>query len=756
MATQRRTSGLAQAAMGRGGGGGGAAGIAQTLQQFMQTFGQAMNKMTTGIQQAHAQQAQESQQQMKNVANVAEQAYNHAQRQAEMQHQEARQDAATENARGYQLKLADYQDALQRNVEKDAKEVALLLNQQNQAQTRVVQDHEKNVATVKDSVNQGLKWIYGMDANNSWDQLGPDGLKLRETMLSLAHTSKGLSEDYDNSPYMDKFLALKGQADKDIIAGKTDYQSLVDTRPPQLMVPVPESMTHAKDLNLPVFSKDEIAQWEARNGYPKGGLWAMKTDDPKTLLVNPVGFSALMAAKQEDSMAALLSSAASKRDFILGRVKEARTWKDYIDKQEELQVSLRNTFRDLVPDVVSKTFQPAPVQAALGGVGTAPSAPDAESLLYSMYAAMLKDPDVVDKVRGLSAPVGDPKRWVPGDHPELADPGEKAARAGADSPVMWKIKAAEAALTDYLESGHNDGELRSTISRWMGGLSEAQVYQIGLRDETAAKIGALKRMGPGAKIGGFFGGVTGGPAALEARKALYDAESQVIAKMNSINRDRVHVPIDTSPIMHSFRDNNHAYEALTDGHAMSVLSTMSPTDLKAASAAGALPQGLNEGEDKLFRVPVSTTQGLVMLNSRPGARTAIKDYARGGPTPEEEHVFKSPEYNRVQAYYQHVAENGFESGGVKAPPGAPSLPVQKPYQALVAKLHADRAKSVMPQEAAPQPQQAPAATNAPAPPSVPPAAGPSVGGMGEQQAPMGEPGELAPQPQMGPTPEGGQ
>ena len=769
MAPQRRTGALAQAAMGRqGGGGGGAAGITQALQQFMQTFTQSMNKMATGIQKAQVQQAQESQQHMANVANVAEQAYNHAQRQAEMQHAEARQDAATQNAREYQANIENYRDALQRNVEKDAKSVALLLNQQEQAQKRVIHDHEKSVATVRDAGNQGFKWIYNMDATGEWNQLGPEGLELRATMLELAHTSRALAEDYDNSPYMDKFFALKAQADKDIIEGNPEYQSLTDVRPPQMLIPVPESMLRAKDLELPKYSKEQIADMELRNGYPKDGLWAMQTDDPKRFLVNPVGFRAMMAAKQEDATLALLSSAAAKQEFLIERGKQAREWKEYSDKNEELQINLRNSFGDVVPDVISRSMRPAAMQAGLQlGGDTMPPDSDLKSLLYSFYAGMVKDPDAVEKLKGLALPEGDPKRWVPGQHPEVADPGERAARAGADGPHAWKLTAAERALTSYLDDEARNGDaIRAQVSQWIRGLTPAQVWQIGLKDETAHKITVMKQVTPWQKVGLFaqeiesgipiIGGLAKIPT--EARKAMVDATFEVVGKLRSLNRDLIRVPLDASPVMRSYRDNNHAYEVLTVGHGLAVVSMMSPAELKTVGAMGALPAGLNPEDKGMFRRPIGVTQSIVTLTGGPNARTAIKDYARGGPGPEEKKVFKSPEFDRVRAYYEHVSEHGFEPANVAGSVGWPAPATMRPYLSQTTKLHESRTKALMPEQPAQAGQVSPAQvplpqqTNAPAPP---PAAGPPP--VGEAPLPMGIPDQLAPQPQTGPPGvEGGQ
>lgn len=776
MATANRPdrAALVQAAMGRGrgGGGGGAEGFAAAIQQFMASFGQAMNKMTTQIGKASEMQAREGQQQMANVANMAEMSYNQAMKKADTQHAEARQDAATQNAREYQLQASDYQAALNKQVESEAKEVALLLTQQQQAQQRVIHDHERSVATVQDAGNQAFKWIYNMDATNGWNQLGAGGLKLREDMLQLTHTSRALAEDYDNSPYMDKFFALKEQADKDIIAGSPEYQSLSGTRPPQMLIPVPESMTHAKDLDLPVYSKQEIADMELRNGYPKDGLWAMQVNNPdgtpntKTLLVNPVGFRALMAARQEDTAMALLSSAAAKQDFLIKRGKEAKGWKDYSDKQEELQTNLRSTLSDVVPDVISKAMRPPARTAGLGGGETIAPA-DLKSLLYSFYGGMLKDSDAIEKLKGLGLSEGDPKRWVPGDHPELADPGEKAARAGEDSPHAWKLTAAERALTSYLDDeAHNGDEIRAQVSHWIAGLTPAQVHQIGLREETANKIAIMKQVTPMQKVGLYAQEIesslpiVGGWAKIpgEARRAMVDATFEVVGKLRSLNRDLVRVPLDTSPVMRNYRDSNHAYEVLTDGHALAAASTMDPADFKTAAAGGFLPAGLNQGEEGLFRRPIGVTQSIVTITGRPGARTAIKDYARGGPGPEEEKVFKSPEFNKVQGYYEHVSEHGFGPASVNVSPELPGVATTRPYLSLTERLHASRAKALLTPEQ-PAQGQAPSAqvpvpqqTNAPAPP-------PAVGSppMGEVPPPMGTPDQLAPQPQIGPPGiEGGQ
>lgn len=751
----------------RGGGGGGGAGIAQALQQFMQSFGQSLNKMTQQVGKAQQEQSQSAQQQMANIANVAEQSYNQAQRKSEQQHQEARQDAATQDAREYQLQSADYQRALEENVARDAKSVALIIQQQEAAKSRIIQDRERNVATIADARSAAWKWVTeDMDKNNKWDLLGEKGLELREDMLKSIRVSGAINEDYQNSPYADRLFAQVAETQRAVLNGETDFQDFTGTHPQAPLVPVPESMIHAKDLDLPTFTSEEIQEWENRNGYPKGGLWAMKTDDPKTVMVNPVGFSALMAAKQQDSFLAVTSAKEAQREFLLGKAKSYKQWKDRADPQEELQVRLVKEFNTVVPDAFAGTFRPAPVTQAIPGAASSisPVGADTDSLLRSLYGSILKNPELVDRAMSMSLPEGDPKRWVPG---MSGDPAESAK----DEPDMWKIKAAETAVSLYLENAHGSAPIRANIAAWLGGLSEQQVWQVGLSDDVAQSLVNLKRMGPGAKMGGFFGGITGAGATAStgARKMLYRAESQVIANLSIAHRDRISDPINNNPILHTWKDNNHAVEFLQDGTAMAVLSRMEPEELKSAAAAGVIPQGIVDEHNTnpgLFRTSVSVTKGAVMLNSRPGARSAIHEYVQGGLPEEVDKVISNPLYNKSRSFYEYTANNGIGYNSVNAPSNGSSKPRPRSASALIELLHTDRASSRalmdVPPEQVGQQTPGPSAprptTNAPQPvrpsPAVPqggqPAQpSPQIGQMGQEQEPFGQALQLTPPMEMG-------
>lgn len=739
---------LVQAAMSRrgGGGSGGTQALAAAMQQFMTAFSSAMSKMVQQVGKAQEEQSQQSQQAMANIANVAEQSYNQAQRKAETEHQEKRQDAATEGAREYQLELADYQMALNKQVATDGKEIALLMQQEEAAKNRILEKRERSVATIADARESAWKWINETDADNGWDSL-PNGLKTREQMLDLIRMSGVVNEDYQDSPYSDRLHAMVGEAQQAILVGGTEFESVVGTQPSPPMLPVPTSMVKSLGLDLPMLTREEMEEWENRNGYPKGGVWAMKTDDPKLLMVNPVGFSALMAAKQQDTFLAMTGAKMSQRDFLLKQAKKQREWDEYAGPIEEAAVELTKQFNLMVPDALSSVLNPIAKQAgSIPGVGVAetPVGYDSRSLLQNIYASVLRGkPDLAEKAMRLGLPEGDPKRWVPGADP---DPAKKAQ----DFYDVQQIKAVTDALANHLETGHTDPTFRSNVAAWLGGMSESQVWQAGLSDDVAGAISGIKRGGVAAER--TFGVVP-------ARKLMDRAVSQVIANLSIANREQIRIPARNNTVMHVWRESNHAAAVLQDGTAVAVLSRMDPDELKSAAESGSLPEGLTEAAANpgLFRVPVGILKGVAMMNSHPGARTSIQTYIQGGVPEEEAEIYDNEKYNQVTAYYQHVAENGFGFTSVSAKPGFPA-PARKaqPYRSLTDLLHKDRAAAVSPPG-----EQAPGApAQPPTPPTpqprpgqgVPPAASPAVGGFGEPQPNLGEASQLTPPAAPKPTP----
>lgn len=735
---------LVQAAMSRGGGGGSAQALAAAMQQFMASFSSAMSKMMKQVGQAQEATSQQSQQAMANIANVAEQSYNQAQRKAEIKHKEERQDTATEGAREYQLDLADYQAALNKQVEADGKEIGLLMQQEEAAKNRILEKRERSVATIADARESAWQWINETDGNNGWDLL-PGGLKTREQMLDLIRMSGVVNEDFQDSPYSDRLHAMVGQAQAAILSGESEFESVVGTQPAPPLLPVPASMADSLGLDLPMLTREEMDEWENRNGYPKGGVWAMKTDDPKLLMVNPVGFAALMAAKQQDTFLAMTGAKMVQRDYLLKQARKQKEWDEYAKPIEDAAVELTKQFNIMVPDALAAVLNPIKGEKATGvpGVG-ATMAPmegsDSRSLLHNIYASMLRrNPDLVDKAMRLGLPEGDPKRWVPGMD---SDPAVKAQ----DFYAVQQIKAATDALANHLETAHTDPTFRSNVAAWLGGLSAPQVWQAGLSEEVASAISGIKR--GGTKAEHDFGFVP-------TRKLMERAVSQVIANLSIANREQISIPARNNTVMHVWRESNHAAAVLQDGTALAVLSRMDPDELKSAGESGSLPEGLTEAAANpgLFRVPVGILKGVAMMNSRTGARSAIHTYIQGGLLEEEEEVYTNEKYNQSTAYYQHVAENGLGPTSVAAKPGFPA-PARRaqPYRSLSDLLHKDRAASVMP----PSGQPAPGAAEKPAPApakaqpapgqGVPPVTSPEVGGFGEPQRNLGETSQLTPPP----------
>jgi hypothetical protein len=667
MAQQRRTNALAQAAMGRGGSGGNAAGgIAAAMQQFMATFGQAMNKMTKGIQQSHEQLAQESQQHMANIANVAEQTYNQAQRQAEQQHQEARQDAATENARAYQLKLADYQDALQRNVEKDARTVALLMKEQAAAAQRVLETRERNVATINNAREPAYKQLLLWDAQNAWDVF-PDGPERRKELYDLNQMARMVSSDYLDSPYDDRLHAGIAKTLQDLSEGKPEYQSYIGVEPPPPMIPVPASMVESLKLKLPILSQKEANEWKNRNGYPKGGVWAMKTDDPKLLLVNPVSFSVLLQARQEDTFLAMTQSREARMEYIMGLGKAQMARQEWAKPLEEAQTKLTEQFEGTVPDAINGVLTPATLHPGQLGA-QAPAGADPMSVLGNVYKSVLRaNPDLADKAMRLGLPDGDPEKWVPGQKKD-----ETKDEAIQDFYAAQQIQAAKDVIARHLEQAQGDSVVRGNVEQWLNGLTEAQVHQVGMTDDVASAVAETKRRS-----------MTIPPDI--ARRAV----SQVISKWSEVNYEQVGIPVDNNTVMTTWRNDNHHAELMQDALATTYALHMTPDEVHEMQKTGTLPAVLEESFKGGGRPGVSITdpnimRGVVELFRRPGSRKGLNEVLRGGFDPEDAKVLSDPEYNKVVAYYEAKAMEQ------KDPNGQPKPNL---YMGVVERLHADRARA---------------------------------------------------------------
>lgn len=739
---------------GGGRGGGTGTNLMQAMQQFMQTFSKSMSKMMEQVGQAQAVQTQAGTDQMSRVADQAERVFNQAEQKAETRRREERQDVLTEESREFSLDQVDYNALLQKQVSQDAKEVALLIQAEENAKLRIVEKRERDSAYISDARMSAQQWIDDTDASNGWDAL-PQGIELRSQMLDLMRMSEVVNEDFYNSPYSDKLHAMVARTQQAIAGGATEFESIVGTQPEPPMLPIPASMLETLGLDLPILSREEAREWRDRNGYPKGGVWAMKTDDPKRLLVNPVGFSALMTAKQHDTTLAIMGTKQAQKAFLMQQARKQREWDEYSKPLEDMAAELTKQYQTVMPEAVSSALRPAAMTAGLGGVDTEQGV-DPMSMLQNFYSQAVRSPEKVARLMRLSLAEGDKDRWIPGAAAigKKADPGQQAQ----DFYEVHQLGAAGDAMGDMLDKAHDNPAFRTNVAAWLGGMTEQQVWNVGLNEDVASAIANIKR-------GGVSSELAYGSA--QTKLLMRRAVSQVISSWRATNRERFVVPLHNNNVMQVWRESNHAAAVLQDGTAVAILSRMDPEELRELGSTGKIPAGLLGEADRqrLFRAPVGILQSVVMLNANPGSRTAINEYTNGGPSKEEAEVFENPQYDAVSAYYQRVAKEGvFGPTSVHAPPGAPGRTFTQPYQSLTNLLHTSRAKAIMPPDPnaggegieVAGPQAPPSAPGAPA--SAPPPS-PSPGQAGPQfgapQAPLGEPSQLGPQPvgTQGPTPQ---
>ncbi|KPL13110.1 hypothetical protein AMJ85_00185, partial [candidate division BRC1 bacterium SM23_51] len=287
---------LVQAALGRGGGGAGGANLIQAVQAFMEAMGKSMNQFVRGATQAQQQQAEQTQAAVAQVADAAQRAVNQAEQRAETRRQEERQEALTAEGRRFQLGAMDYERALASKVQREAAELASIIQEMDAKKQRLLDEQERGAATIGESTEAVMDFIYDLDAAHAWERLGtpkdPEhGWNMRQQMLDLARMSQVVREDMLDSPYADKLHAMVAQASQALIRGETTYVEPTGTFE-QPMMPVPTAMLDALKLDLPMLTEEEVREWELYNGYPKGGVWAMRMDDPMFVMVNPVSFKA--------------------------------------------------------------------------------------------------------------------------------------------------------------------------------------------------------------------------------------------------------------------------------------------------------------------------------------------------------------------------------------------------------------------------------------------------------------------------------
>jgi hypothetical protein len=429
---------------------------------------------------------------------------------------------------------------------------------------------------------------------------------------------------------------------------------------------------------------------------------------------------------------------------------------------EEAQAKLTKQMEDIVPDAMVGVLHPATLQPGQMG-GQAPAGADPLSVLRSIYSSALRaKPDLADKAMRLGLPEGDPERWEPG-----AKKDETKDESIQDFYAVQQIQAVADVISKHLEDAPSDPQFQSAVSDWITGLSEAQAYQAGFSDDVASVVAGAKR-----------GGVAMPPEVM--RRAV----SQVISKWNEVHHDQVHLPANNNTVMSTYRSDNYHAEWMQDAIGTAYVSRMSPEELQDMEKTGVTPPVLAEelkrgGQTGLFRAPVGLVQGVATLMNKPGSRRSLHEYVRGGLDPEDEKVLQDPDYNSVRAFYESKAN--FE-------PGPDGKPKPNPYRRIIDRLHADRARSKAAMQQPVSPTEGYGALGAAAGAvgstvrgigdaalrggaAIPVGAakglraaigpkgmqagitaGMKIGrglGFGEPEQPVGEPDQLAPQPELG-------
>jgi len=731
---------LIQASMNRKGSGGTSQNLMAAMQQFMQTFAKSMGKMMEQVGQASAQQADQSGQQQARIADAAERVFNQAQQKAEIRRQENRQDVLTQESREFQMSQSDYNMTMQKQIQEDAQSVAMLIQAEESAKSRMLEKRERDSSYIADAAQSANKWIDSTDANNGWDAI-PNGMDVRNQMLDLIRMSEVVNEDFYDSPYADRLHAMVSQTQQAILRGDESFETIVGSEPERPMLSIPASMMDTIGIDLPILSRAEMKEWRNRNGYPKGGVWALKTDDPKRLLVNPVGFSAMMAAKQHDTTLSMLGTKKAQQRFLIDQAKAQREWDRYSKPLEEMEVELGKQYNRILPESMSSVLKPAAMRASLGGVEAA-AGTDPMSMMMNFYASAVKNPDQMEKLGRLSLEEGNEKRWVPGAPAtgQKADKGQQVQ----DFYDVSRMGAAGDAMEAFLDNASTNPNFQNNVAAWIGGLPEADMWKIGLNEDVASAVAQIKRRGARHERS---------LDSADTKMLMRRAVSQVISTWRSTNRERFVVPLRNNNVRQVWRDANHAAGVLQDSTAVAIMSRMEPEELQELGATGHIPEGLIDeaGRQKMFRTPQGILQSVVTLNTRPGARRALGVYTNGSLTPDQEEVEKA---DPVAAYYTNTAANGVP-GFVPVPtPRDPKMAYTQPHRALVERLHQSRAASVTtvntPDPAdsdgtpvAPTPAQPaqPGPAQAPVGPSAPPQ-------LSEPQAPLSNAPQLGPQPQL--------
>lgn len=749
---------LVQAALQKQGGGGSTGAMVQAMQNLIASFNKAATQFVKQSSQAEQQRAQAVQQTMAQIADTAERAVNKAEQRREIRRQEARQDRLTQEGREYQLQLDDYRQHMQQQLQKDAADIQLLLQENESKKMRLLDEHERGAATIAESVEAARDWVADMDARNGWDRLGPNGSELRKQLLGLARMAEVTRENLIDSPYASKLHAMIADANRAVVAGDESYIDVEGVyKPPMLQIP--KEMIEAANLELPILSEQEAREWENRNGYPKGGVWAMETTDPKYALVNPVSFKALTKARMDDMMLAFVQSEEARRQAQLKLAEKTFLMDQFSEPLEEMQKEFSDAATIFVPDAFAAAIRPGLSQDGSGP----PTAP--EEVIRTVYARAAQgaalQPGVADKALRMALPKDDPNRWLP--QAPMGPEGQLDQEHAGDFYDLVQIEAMARAAQKTLEEGFEDPTFRGNVGAWLGNLSEPQLWEAGLDGNTAAAIARANLTGTPAPPG-----------------VLNDAVSQVISKWSKLNRQNVLTPARANSPMNAWREANHAAAVLQDGHAHSVLSVLKPEELSSMVASGQISaetaESVRTNQNRLYRAPIGVLNGILRIHNRPGSRQTLHQYAAGGPAPEMERIEHNPKYAETRAYFESVAKTGIkapwtaasEPKAIEVPGQQPSVRERpQPYKELANTILESRHKALSLQTAMGRPEEmggagirAPGAQNVAhrspqmgsQPPQSPPSAQPPPGQMAQPQQPRTQlpPGPEA--PQLGPQP----
>lgn len=724
MARPDRTQ-LVQSVLGRGGGGPQTAGnIGAAMAGFMQAVSQAMEKMGRSFAEAQQSQARSTAQSQQQVAQAAAQIANQSQRQGERiaaeRRQEARQNRRAEENREYQLDVMEYQQALSQQVQRESQELANLVQQEEKARNAYLDRILGEQATLKQSNDNLEKWVYEvMDANGYWDNL-PDGPEIRNMLLDSIRMSRATEESLSDPIYADRANAIAHQAVQSLLSGDEEYPSLVGVKPDRPMVPIPNEMVESLGVDVPVLSEEEIADLEKGKGYPKSGVWAMQADDPRFLLVNPVSYRFITSAKVKDQFLAAIGSEKVKQEAMLQMADQYADASRYFEEIDKLESRMRDTLSIRMESAIDRAFDPSERTDSV------------DDVLYGMYGALFEEkPELAQKMRALSLSPGHPDRWEPSSAEDFAD--------------IIRIKAADEVVRGRLEAEMANPAFKAKMVQWLQSRTPREVYNLGLPDDVANNlVYAIQNKDQWS----MFSEV----APDEIITARERAVRHLWSKIRVANMENVTQPSRDNMVIEEYRESLHALRAGQDALATSFLSTLNQGEREEMRRTGSLPESVGEQlrsdefdeamaakgvEQNPFRAPMGMLQSITtILGERPGARTELMDYMRGGPTKAEEDSLYSPE-NPYRAYYENAAnQHPFRES---LPPSASARATEAPDngynpRALHQRMRESRERASRPDHLYPQrgvqggtpPTGQPAPQGQPMSPSVPPATAPPI------------------------------